>query len=184
MESPSTAPIKTKSLELVAHTPEQLRTLMASLELYEQRFGLRLADGFQDFMASDEVSPDWLAQLQAATAADPWKYGFVIVHSAENVIIGMAGYKGPPDEQGLVEISYGIAPGYQHRGFATEAAQGLIAYALDQGRARTFRAHTSSEANASTRVLEKCGFRCLGEVIDPEDGVVWRWEKEYAEPGV
>ena len=33
------------------------------------------------------------------------------------------------------------------------------------------------EANASTRVLTKCGFRHVGEVMDPEDGLVWRWEK-------
>ncbi|MGH7631966.1 MAG: hypothetical protein ACREOF_21740 [Gemmatimonadales bacterium] len=32
--------------------------------------------------------------------------------------------------------------------------------------------------NASARVLEKLGFRRLGEVIDPEDGPVWRWEWE------
>ena len=32
------------------------------------------------------------------------------------------------------------------------------------------------EANASGRVLAKCGFRRVGEVIDPDDGVVWRWE--------
>ncbi len=31
---------------------------------------------------------------------------------------------------------------------------------------------------ASGRVLIKCGFRRIGEVIDPEDGLVWRWEKE------
>ena len=32
------------------------------------------------------------------------------------------------------------------------------------------------EANASTRVLAKSGFRKIGEVTDPEDGLVWRWE--------
>jgi RimJ/RimL family protein N-acetyltransferase len=37
---------------------------------------------------------------------------------------------------------------------------------------------TFSEANASARVLTKCGFRPIGEVIDPEDGPVWRWEKQ------
>ena len=40
------------------------------------------------------------------------------------------------------------------------------------------RAHTFLEANASTRVLTKCGFRSVGEVFDPEDGLVWTWEKD------
>jgi hypothetical protein len=27
------------------------------------------------------------------------------------------------------------------------------------------------------RVLAKCGFKSLGEVVDPEDGLVGRWER-------
>ena len=36
------------------------------------------------------------------------------------------------------------------------------------------------EATASTRVLRKCGFVHIGEVVDPEDGPVWRWERSAA----
>ncbi len=38
-------------------------------------------------------------------------------------------------------------------------------------------AHTLPAPNASTRVLAKCGFERTGEVEDPEDGLVWRWER-------
>ena len=48
----------------------------------------------------------------------------------------------------------------------------LVAYAFSSGQVRVVRARTLSEANASTRVLVKCG-----EAIDPEDGFVWRWER-------
>jgi len=34
--------------------------------------------------------------------------------------------------------------------------------------------------NASTRVLEKCGFRKAGEMLDSENALVWRWEKKPA----
>jgi [ribosomal protein S5]-alanine N-acetyltransferase len=30
--------------------------------------------------------------------------------------------------------------------------------------------------NDSTGVLSKCGFKAVGEVVDPADGVIWRWE--------
>jgi len=43
---------------------------------------------------------------------------------------------------------------------------------------RRLRVHTLPERNASTRILEKVGFERLGEIIDPEDGVIWRWERE------
>ena len=37
-------------------------------------------------------------------------------------------------------------------------------------------AHSRPENLASARVLEKSGFRRVGQVIDPEDGLVCRWE--------
>ena len=76
----------------------------------------------------------------------------------------------------MVEIAYGIAPGYQKRGFATEAAGAGIDYAFKHPEVRLVRAHTLPAPSASTRVLAKCGFTFIGEVIDPEDGLVWRWD--------
>lgn len=124
-----------------------------------------------------QVSADWLAQLATLTSPDPWRIGFNLVHRASNSVIGKAGFKGPPGEDEVVEIAYSVAPDHQGKGYATEAAQALVVYAWRNGRVRVVRAHTLPEPNASTRVLTKCGFRNTGEVIDPEDGRVWRWEK-------
>ena len=124
-----------------------------------------------------ELSPDWLARVRVATTADPWTLGFALVHRVTNVVIGTCGFKGPPGADAMVEIAYGVASDHQGHGYATEAAEALVAYAFGSGKVRVVRAHTFLEANASTRVLAKCGFRPVGEVIDPEDGPVWRWEK-------
>jgi len=77
-----------------------------------------------------------------------------------------------------VEIAYGIEPEHQGKGYATEAAQGMVDYACSHDEVRLVCAHTLPEENASTRVLTKCGFRKVGEVLDPEDGLVWRWETD------
>ena len=84
----------------------------------------------------------------------------------------------------MAEISYGVNPDHQRKGYATEAAQALTAYAFRSGQVRVVWAHTLPEPNASTRVLTKCGFRRVGEVIDPEDGLVWRWEKDFEAPAL
>ncbi len=138
---------------------------------------MRVADGLHEFYISSDVSPDWLAALRARTAPDPWQHGFFVVHRDSQCVIGSAGFKGPPDSTGMVEIAYGIAPGFQGQGYATEAATALLEYALGTGRVRLARAHTRPEANASTHVLRKCGFEFIGTVVDPEDGTVWRWER-------
>src|SRR5439155_16197669 len=137
---------------------------IAGEERFEERFGLPAAEGLRDFIISDDVSPAWLAALYASGAADPWVHGFAVVHRESGLVIGSAGFKGPPDEEGGVEIAYGIVPAFQGRGYATEAAQALVAYAFGSGRVRLVRAHTAPTANASTRVLTKCGFDFVGEV--------------------
>ena len=122
-----------------------------------------------------EVSPEWVARMRN-TPPSPWTHGFAIVERASGTTVGGCAYKGPPDDDGVVEIAYGVEPAYRRRGYAKEAAAALIDYATQAG-VRLVRAHTRPENDASARVLESCGFDCLGEVMDPEDGLVWRWER-------
>lgn len=171
------APIETKNLRLLPHSPQQLLSLIDGEDAYERSFGWPPAAGLRDFFVSKEVSPQWLAQLRDATVVDVWTYGFAVLHVADGKIIGAAGFKGPPGADGTVEIAYGIVPGYQARGYATEAACGLLSFALNSGRVQVAQAHTLPQKNASTSVLTKCGFEFVGEFNDPEDGPVWRWEK-------
>jgi len=171
------APLETKRLKLVPHSPQHLRALIQGPDAYERSLGFPPANGLRDGIVSKEVSPEWLAQLETATTYDPWTHGFGLVHVESGTVIGMCGFKGPPGPDGTVELAYGIAPDYQGKGYATEAAQALVAYAFGSGRVRLVCAHTLPEANASTRVLTKCGFKHVGEFNDPEDGLVWRWEK-------
>ena len=143
--------------------------------------GYALAAELRDFYAGAraQVSPQWLAGLRSAAGPppDPWRHGFFLVERARGEVIGSAGFKGPPDAAGMVEIAYGVVPSVEGRGYATEAAGALVRFAAADRRVRVIRAHTLPELNASTRVLRKCGFVHIGEVIDPEDGPVWRWER-------
>jgi [ribosomal protein S5]-alanine N-acetyltransferase len=166
-----------RTIELVPYGPQHIRALIEGTEAYEKSFGIRPAEGLRDFIVSDDVSPAFLAEMLAATTADPWMHGFAVVHTASGLAIGSGGFKGPPDADGVVEIAYGIVPSYQGQGFATEVARALMTHAFASGRVRMVRAHTLPALNASTRVLTKCGFTRVGEVVDPEDGLVWRWEK-------
>jgi RimJ/RimL family protein N-acetyltransferase len=153
--------IETRNLRLVAQTRDEVRAYIDQLPP-EARAG---------------VSPVWLAQLDESNFCDPWIHGFTLVHLASSAVIGRCGFKGPPAADGVVEIAYVVSPEHQGKGYATEAAAALVDYAFSHDQVRTVRAHTLPEPNASTRVLTKCGFQRVGEVIDPEDGLVWRWEK-------
>lgn len=166
-------------LTLLPCSPEQILSLIEQPERFEGATGFPAADGLREFFVSGDVSPGWLASLRAASGPDPWRFGFFVIERERRSVIGSAGFKGPPDSAGIVEIAYGIVPSHEGRGYATEAAEALVDFALGTGDVRLVRAHTLPIENASTHVLLKCGFRHAGEVIDPEDGPVWRWERGH-----
>jgi ribosomal-protein-alanine N-acetyltransferase len=167
--------LKTYHLTLLPHQPQHLLALLDGPEQYEEISGMRVAHGVREFLRA--ASPDFVVQLQEATAPDPWKFGFAIVHTAETLVIGMCGFAGPLGADGAAEIAYSIAPEFRGRGYATEAAETLVGFAINSGRVTKVCAYTLLEINASTRVLEKCGFRKIGEITDLEGNHVWHWER-------
>ena len=155
--------LQTPHLRLVLKSHEGVIEMIEAMTAYERA----------------QISADWLAQFDASIEADPWLYPFDVVHRASGEVVGTCSFKGPPAD-GVVEIAYGIEPDHQSRGYATEAARALVDYAFTNGGVRVVRAHTLPDAVASKRVLEKCGFRYVGDVDDPEDGTVCRFDRGAA----
>jgi len=123
-----------------------------------------------------QISADWLARMRASKVADPWTHAFRVMQRDTDSIVGTCGFKGPPTD-GVVEIAYAIEPEHEGNGYATEAAQALVGFAFSRGEVCLIRAHTLPEGASSKRVLVKCGFRYVGEIVDVEDGVVSRFER-------
>ena len=168
--------IETARLRLRPLTPQAVLALMESEEAFRRHFGAPAAAGFREFYHSPDVSASYRETLESGHDDSPWTHGWAVIGREQQSVIGGAGFKGPPNSQGVVEIAYGIVPVFQGRGFATEAARALIAFAWQHPAIRRIRAHTLLAGNASARVLSKLGFVCHGEVVDPEDGTVWAWE--------
>jgi ribosomal-protein-alanine N-acetyltransferase len=155
--------------------PASLHT--AHLELVPRTRDEVLAD-VAGMSASDkeQLSPVWLTRLAASAAVDPWVHGYALLQRSSATVVGSCGFKGPPAE-GVVEIAYGVSPEQRNRGYATEAAAALVTYAFECDEVDVVRAHTLPNSTASQRVLEKCGFEHVGDFVDDDDGLVWRFEK-------
>ena len=169
--------LDTDDLRLVPFTPPQLLALIEYPEQFLELAGVAADAGMHVLFTSGEISPAWLATLRTLEHADPWTLGFAVIDRAKQLVVGSAGFKGGPDAEGVVEIAYGIVPAFEGRGYATQAARALTAYAVGSGLVSLVIAHTLATPNASTRVLTKCGFQRTAELIDPDDGPVWRWER-------
>jgi len=85
----------------------------------------------------------------------------------KNVVIGGAGFFGPPDEFRAVEISFGISPDYHGQRFGAEIVAGMVQIARDNG--VRFVIATATVADVATqKSLERGG---LPEVVRDETTV-------------
>lgn len=112
--------------------------------------------------------------LKAGRGQVPREWGAHLIFDSDGTLVGNGGWKGPPAD-GKAEIGYAVAPGRQGRGIATAAVQIFVRQARSAG-LKTVAAHTLPRESASTTVLGRCGFNRVGDEIDPDDGLVWRWE--------
>ena len=114
--------------------------------------------------------------LLARIPRDPVFGGYLVVDDDRGLLVGTCGFKHGPERDGSVEIAYFTFADFEGRGYATAMARALLGLALDSPAVRLVLAHTLPQRNASTRILEKVGLRRTGEIVDPEDGRIWRWE--------
>lgn len=151
--------IRTDQLALVPSTVKEVRARYEGMSAEEKA----------------HVSPEWLAKLYGDGEADPWSLGFTMIQARTGEVVGTCGFTGPPTGDGEVEVAYSVGREHEGNGYATEATRALVEFAFGCEAVRAVIAHTLAEENASGRVLTKCGFRCLGEIVHPEEGRVRKW---------
>ncbi|MGW5638187.1 GNAT family N-acetyltransferase [Streptomyces sp. NPDC003832] len=117
----------------------------------------------------------WLWQFRLnQMAADPgharWMVRQVVIGD-EGLVVGHAGFHGPPDEVGMVEIGYSIAPDFRRQGYARSTLIQLLRRAAAEPDVTTVRATISPDNVASLATIAGFGFVEVGEQWDEEDGL-------------
>ncbi len=136
------------------------------------RFAAELAPAFGgDEGPAREILSQTITLLSSDPRPDPW--GSYVVE-LDGQSIGVAAFKSAPAESGEVEIAYMTFPAFEGRGHATATIAALVELAVAAGAQPI--ALTLPEENGSNTALRRNRFVFAGEVIDPEDGLVWRWE--------
>jgi RimJ/RimL family protein N-acetyltransferase len=116
----------------------------------------------------------WLWRLRISQlAADPGRARWiarVAVTLPDGAVVGHAGFHGPPDEAGMVEIAYSVAPEFRRRGYARAMLVELLRRAAAEPAVRTVRASISPDNAASLATIAGYGFVEAGEQWDEQDG--------------
>ncbi|TYP89745.1 RimJ/RimL family protein N-acetyltransferase [Blastococcus xanthinilyticus] len=117
----------------------------------------------------------WVWRIRAEqVVADPASARWVtrVVRDPERELtVGRAGFHGPPDASGMVEVGYSIDPAHRRQGYARAALRALLAWAADEPAVTTVRASVAPANVASRDLVLGAGFVVVGEQIDEEDGL-------------
>lgn len=100
---------------------------------------------------------------------------FLIVALEGHEILGTIGYKGAPDEDGTIEVGYGIRRKFREKGYMTDALKIFTAFGLTLPGAKKIIACTNKDNAASIRVLEKSDYK---RIYTAPDLYVWRYPAE------
>ena len=164
-------------IQLLDLDQESLALIEADLDSYCAKHNVSSG---QDGKRTRDVAAQWKTFMLLVHAVPPW-IGYLAVDKPSRTIVGTCAFKGGPNQEKTVEIAYFTFPDHEGKGYATAMAHALIQIALASPEAPHIIAHTLPLANASTKVLQKVGMKFVGDVIDPEDGPVWRWQYERTE---
>lgn len=146
--------------------------------------GVEAGVGLPEFFLDDRAKWLWryrLKQLAADPSAAPWIARAVLAEPTGEVI-GYAGFHGPPDPAGMVEVGYTVGPQFRRRGYARAILAALIERAAADPGVRTVRASISPDNAASLATIAGFGFHRAGEQWDPEDGLELLFEVGVSGP--
>jgi RimJ/RimL family protein N-acetyltransferase len=119
-------------------------------------------------IAADPLSARWIAR---AAVAEP-----------EGIVVGHAGFHGPPDAAGMVEVAYSVDPACRRQGYATAMLRELLRRAAAEPGVTTVRATISPDNAASLATIAGFGFTRNGEQWDEEDGLELIFERPAGNP--
>ena len=125
------------------------------------------------YLAGPECRGVWEIRAVQAVEDPPsaaWVTG-VVWDPERGIALGRAGYHGPPDADGMVEVGYSIDPQFRRQGYARAALRALLARAVAEPDVRTFRATISPDNIASRDLVLAHGLTQVGEQWDDEDGL-------------
>jgi RimJ/RimL family protein N-acetyltransferase len=167
--------LRSERLRLISMTPAFIRALLDGKRVE--------ARGLLDVIVPDEWPDEdvryldlWFKDMTDAPQFAKWRARVIVPAKGEPRMMGHAGFHGPPDETGMVEMGYTIFPEFRRQGLATETAQRLIDFAKENGATR-IRASVSPDNLPSLAMVKTLGLVQIGEQMDEIDGLELVFER-------
>jgi [ribosomal protein S5]-alanine N-acetyltransferase len=165
--------VSTQRLNIIPLSYDQLLMYLHANDLLEEQLGLTKTGRTISEDVKEMVETFTLPKIKEVSEDHFIFYTFwIVVEKSSGIIVAELGFKGPPDENGAVEIGYGTMPGYEGKGFMTEAVAYIFEWASQRKDITTVLASIDKNNIASIRIAEKNKF----ELYDQKEEMLW-WRK-------
>jgi RimJ/RimL family protein N-acetyltransferase len=167
--------IGTQRMSLVALTADALDELLVGAAVVA---GVAIPSSWPN-AEPDQASlvRHFSAQLRDEPSLFQWRFR-LMADRTTGAMIGHCGFHDPP-QSGLLELGYTVLERHRRQGYATEAICALMNEAASEHGIHRFRLAISPTNVASTSLALHLGFDCVGEQIDPDDGLELLYERHW-----
>ncbi|MBT3338979.1 MAG: GNAT family N-acetyltransferase [Anaerolineae bacterium] len=163
--------LHTPRLSLMPLSKEELKWTLASPKTLEKNLGIRFDTSLIDENVIRAIGMKLPKMAKLPPEKHIWQTYWLTILREENIGIGLAGFKSSPNEAGISEIGYGIAPAYQNQGYMSEALRALVDWAFTQPDCLGVTATTVINP-ASNRILEKLGAALLSQDMQEKSWLI------------
>lgn len=162
--------IETDQLRIIPLNHEYLAKFIKSDNSLEAALNLNDSSEAMQEALREALENDILPNLRDSNKNYLYYTLWMAIDKNENKIVGNICLKGEPNDDGEVEIGYGVYEEFKNRGYMTEIVALMIEWLRKQSNVKLVTALTEKDNVPSIRVLDKNKFIQSGE---KEDLLYW-----------
>jgi RimJ/RimL family protein N-acetyltransferase len=173
--------ISTSRCELRPLALNQLILALDDPDELERNLGFRLSRSMLAGVTQRALRMKIDKMQQAPLATHLWCTYWVIIIRELGFAAGLVGFKGVPDDQGMVEIGYVLDESVRGWGYMSETVRALCTWAFQDPTCQVIIAPDTLKTNiASHHVLQAAGFVQVGQ---DEKFIAWELHRQREDHG-
>ncbi|MBS4538689.1 GNAT family N-acetyltransferase [Clostridium sp. D2Q-11] len=147
---------------------EMIDIILDKRSAFEDRYNLKLSKEWP-MEAIKGLLPKYINVVRHNPEEAQWGV-WIMIDKKSNYIIGDLGFKGSPDNNGIIEVGYSIVESYRNRGLTSEGVGELIKWAFLKQEVNKITARCLVDNYPSIKVLERLKFK---KVVHKADIIYW-----------
>ena len=151
--------IETERLRIVPMTYDFVKKLLDNDASAYEVLGAVKTETWPEKADIWDVLPMMASGLNKSPVPDGFNGAWLFINKTDNSVVGDGGYKGLPDENGVIDFGYGIVETQRQKGFGFEAVSALCKWGLAQPDVKGLSADCLENNMPSIKLLKKLGLQ-------------------------